>query len=113
MQGDSALMVRPAILSVVVSTFSCLLATSAIAYPYDLRNAFCMDKLHRGRSNYENQKIYRHCMDNADTLIYQYEMKAMRQKRLSEEHSARLREEKMKRDMLEKRKEDSLFKMFE
>lgn len=113
MQEGSTVMIYPTLLAILFNINYFFLGISAVAYPYNLRHAFCMDKISRGRSNYENQKVYTNCMDNADMLIYQYEMRKRDQQRRSQERDARYRKDKEEREMREQRKMDSLFKMFE
>ena len=47
-----------------------------LAAPWSEQNAFCLDRAtnstQRAYSNYEQQKIYNKCMDNADSLIAEY-----------------------------------------
>jgi hypothetical protein len=54
-----------------------LLIEAANSFPYNIRDAFCRDKLSKYNSNYTNAKIYNSCMMNAVKLIEEYERKQM------------------------------------
>ena len=69
------------------------------AIPYNVKDAFCRDKLSKHNSNYTNAKIYNHCIKNADRLIKQYENEKVRRerewKKQSKEAKRRIEKQKL------------------
>jgi len=95
MSNDFLLEMRGFVIYLVLA-----LSPVAYAFPYNVRDAFCKDKLSRHNSNYTNANIYNHCMSNADRLIREYENERIRRKIEWEkgEPERRRQREKMERE---------------
>lgn len=92
--------------------FFILFTGYAYSYSYDVRNAFCTDKMSRFRTRYENAKIYESCMLNADFLIRQHEenRERVRSRLQKSNREYQAREEEKRRE--EEKKMDELFSEF-
>lgn len=78
-----------------------LLVTSPVtnAAPFSERDAFCQDQVrNRFFSQYEMQKAYNRCMENADRLIQSYEQDKIRQA-----EQDRIKRERWKREAEERK----------
>ena len=97
----------------------------SLAVPFSEKNAFCTDRLNIYLSNFDNQKIYNECMENADELIERYENQLVSQQKARErrqieweqeraaeqakraaEQAKRRAEEELKEEQLDKKYED-------
>lgn len=90
----------------VIIWFFCLATNAA---PYNVKDAFCRDRLSAYYSNYDKAKFYNYCIDNADYLIKQYERKRLEErikwekgeperKRQAEEAAYRQRQRELKEE---------------
>jgi len=116
-------------LMLLILQFICLKIKAA---PYNVKDAFCRDRLSNYKSNYDNAKIYNHCMVNADYLIREYERKRLEErikwekgaperKRQAEEAAYRQRQrelekqreqqEAIRRKELEEKRLDNFYEM--
>jgi hypothetical protein len=82
--------------------FTILLSKTTFAQSMDLRAAFCLDYTAFIVGNYEKQKAYNRCIENAKTLIKEYEESKKKQ---AEEARIFLQEAEERRELREERRE--------
>lgn len=78
-----------------------LFASVSHATPFNVKDAFCKDKLSKYNSNYTNAKIYNHCITNADKLIIEYENERIK-RRIEWEKERKKQQERMAREKRQK-----------
>ncbi len=84
------------------------------AAPFSEKQAFCIDRVDRRHySLYEHTKAYNICINNADSLIPEYEQQRSRQRQEQEERSRRYDQQRRIKEALSKEKEQLKERQFD